>query len=160
MKISLCLFQVKACDVALPTEYIPFRYSSGLLPFLSLWHLSSYLPHSGIISFFLIRGLITCDLSGTDPTPTYATRVDPGPPFSSLIGWEMQLSKAKPTRARPRSLQLVLSPGVTELDVSRIYMSLEARGHLAHQRLTEKSPLLPGFLLNSFKIDFFNLYLK
>lgn len=93
-------------------DFYPFCLS-GISPRIS--------PHSGIISFFLIRGLITCDLSGADPTPAYATRVSPGPtnertsPLSSLIGWEMQLIKAKPTRAPPRSLLLVLSTGVTEL---------------------------------------------
>lgn len=53
MKTIPYLLQVKGCDVELPVEYIPFRCSSGLLPFLSLWYLSSYLPsfwHNQLLS--------------------------------------------------------------------------------------------------------------
>lgn len=101
-------------------------------------------------------GLITCDLSGADSTPTPGLTNQSTSPLSSLIGWEVELIKAKPIRASPRSLLLELAAEVTEQDIYRMDMSLETRGYLFHHRDLRESPLYQSslFLVNSFQINF------
>lgn len=77
--------QFKSYDVELPNIF-PFDvvvdcctfYLSGISPLIS--------PHSSISSLFLMGGLITCDLSGADSTPTPGLTNQSTSPLSSLIG--------------------------------------------------------------------------
>lgn len=76
--------QFKAYDVELPNIF-PF----GVVVDFCTFYLSGISlltsPHSSISNLFVMGGLITCDLSGADPTPTHATESQPRPNQSEYL---------------------------------------------------------------------------